>query len=300
MRHVFIINPNSGKSESKEDLLNQLEKYKDKLDYEIVTTNTKQEVNTFIKNYCSNYKDEVIFYACGGDGTINEVASSIVGIKNAILSCYPCGSGNDFVKVYGGKDKFLNLDNLINGEEIKIDIMRVNDKYAINVTNFGFDAYACDVANRVRRKKLIGGKHSYTTGIVAAIFKSMKNKHKIYLDGKLVNDGNILLSTIANGKYIGGAYCCAPYSDNQDGLLEVTIVKPMSIFKFARMIGSYKNGTHLKNKKFRNQLKYKKASKVVIESDKEFRICLDGEIYLGKKFEIINLKQCIRFIKPLD
>lgn len=300
MRHVFIINPNSGKSEKKQDLFNQLEDYKDKLDYQVIITKEKGEAFNFIKKYCLNNKEDTIFYACGGDGTINEVASAIVGIKNAILACYPCGSGNDFVKVYGDKEKFLNLDNLLNGKEIKIDIMKVNDKYAINVTNFGFDAYACDIANKVRRKKIIGGKHSYTTGIIASIFKAMKNKHKIYLDGKLVMDGNILLSTIANGKYIGGAYCCAPYSNNQDGLLDVTIVKPMSIFKFATMIGSYKKGTHLKNEKFKKILQYKKATKVVVESEKEFRICLDGEIYLGKKFEITNLKQSIRFIMPTN
>lgn len=298
MKHIFIVNPNSGKDKNKQNLFEQLNNYKNKIDYEIIATSKKGDAYDFIKNYCLNHKEETTFYACGGDGTINEVASALVGINNALLACYPCGSGNDFVKVYGNKEKFLNLDHLINGQEIKIDIMKVNDKYALNVTNFGFDAYACDVANKVRRKKILGGKHSYTTGIIAAIFKAMKNKHKIYLDGKLVHDGNLLLSTIANGKYIGGAYCCAPYSDNQDGLLDVTIVKPMSIFKFARMIGPYKKGTHLDNKKFKKILTYKKASKIVVESNEEFRICLDGEIYWGKKFEITNLKQSIRFIKP--
>ena len=134
MKYVFIVNPKSGKSEIKEELLNSLEKYKSKIEYEIYFTKEEKDATRFVNEYCKSCDEDVLFFSCGGDGTLNEVVSGAIHYSNAIVTCFPCGSGNDFVKIYGGKEKFLNLDNLLNGEEIKIDVMKVNEnKYSINV-----------------------------------------------------------------------------------------------------------------------------------------------------------------------
>lgn len=300
MKYIFIVNPNSGKSELKDNLFEQLARYEGKIDYEIHSINSASDAISFIKECCNKNKEDVVFVACGGDGTINSIVNGAIGYNNAIVTCYPCGSGNDFVKIYGGEEKFTNIDNIINGVETKIDVMKVNDKYAVNVTNFGFDAAVCDIANKVRRKKIIGGKRSYTTGIIVSIFKSMKTKCRVIADGEVLAEKKILLSTIANGKYVGGAYNCAPNSDNEDGLLEVSVVKPISIFKFATLLKPYKEGKQLNNPKFDKYITYRRAKKVVIESDENFKICLDGEIYRGPRFEIENLKQILRFIKPKE
>ena len=78
-------------------------------------------------------------YACGGDGTANEVLHGLIGFENASMTCYPCGSGNDYVKYYGGAEKFLDIEALLAGEEHRVDVMRMGHRYAINVINFGFD-----------------------------------------------------------------------------------------------------------------------------------------------------------------
>lgn len=300
MKYIFIVNPNSGKSNFKEELFNQLKKYEKAINYEIKIFNSREETIYYLKYYCEINKEETTFVAVGGDGTLNAVVNGVIGYENAIVACYPVGSGNDFVKIYGDKEKFLNLDNLINGVETKIDVMKVNDLYSVNVTNFGFEAAVCDVANSVRRKKIIGGKHSYTTGIVVSIFKSMKTKCKIIVDDEVMIEKSLLLGGVANGKYVGGAYKCAPYSNNEDGLLEVCIVKPISIIRFATLIGKYKKGKHLDYPKLRKIIKYKQAKKVIIEASNNFKICLDGEIYKGNHFEIENMKQTLRFMKPKE
>ena len=297
MKYIFIVNPSSGKNELKDTLLNELKKYKN-IEYEIYFTKEVKDATRYVETYCKNNLEDVVFVACGGDGTLNEVVSGALNYKNAIVTCYPCGSGNDFVKVYGGKDKFLNLSNLFSGEEIKIDVMKVNDKYSVNVTNFGFESEVCYVANKVRRKKIIGGKRSYTTGIIKSIFTSRKTKCRVIADGEVLSENKILLSTVANGKYVGGAYKCAPYSDNTDGLLEVTVIKPISLLRFISLVGKYKKGEHLDNPKLRKIITYRRAKKVVIEATDNFKICLDGEIYIGPHFEIVNMQQVLRFIKP--
>lgn len=298
MKYVFIINPNSGKSELKEGLFEQLKKYEGKIEYSTYVGSSRESTIEYIKKYCKTHKEDTVFCACGGDGTLNAVVSAVMGVSNALVTCYPCGSGNDFAKVYGGKDKFLNLDNIINGKETRIDVMKVNDKYSVNVTNFGFDAAVCDTANKVRRKKIIGGKRSYTTGIVKSIFTARRNKCRVVVDDELITEKRILLSTVANGKYVGGAYLCAPHSNNEDGLLEVSVVRPITLIKFISLIGPYKKGEHLDNPKFEKFITYRKAHKVTIDAPYNFKICLDGEIYTGPHFEITNMKQVLRFIKP--
>lgn len=297
MKYIFIVNPSSGENKIKNNLLDELKKYND-INYEIYYTAEPKDATRYIKEYCKKNTEDTVFVACGGDGTLNEVVSGAINYKNAIVTCFPCGSGNDFVKIYGGKDKFMNLNNLFNGEEVKIDVMKVNDKYSVNVTNFGFEAEVCYTANKIRRKKIIGGKRSYTTGIIKSLFTSRKTKCKVIADGEVLSENKILLSTVANGKYVGGAYKCAPYSDNTDGLLEVTVIKPISLIKFISLVGKYKKGEHLDNPKLRKIIKYKRARKVVIEANENFKICLDGEIYTGPYFEIKNMEKALRFIKP--
>ena len=188
MKHIFIINPAAGKANAHDEIKTALAALPTQVDYEIYLTKGRGDATAFVDDYCKQHTDPVRFYACGGDGTLNEVASGVAPHKHASLGCYPSGSGNDFVKYYGGKQAFLDVAALIDAEEEYIDLMRVGDRYAINATHLGFDSCCASVMTRVRRKKLIGGKNAYTTGIVVGLFKAMKNACRIYADGELLNE----------------------------------------------------------------------------------------------------------------
>ncbi len=299
MRHVFIINPAAGKENAEEKILSGLRDLTENVDYEIYTTSGVGDATEYVRDYCSTYREPVRFYACGGDGTINEVANGLVGFPHASMGCYPCGSGNDFVKYYGGKKHFLNIPALIRAEEEPIDLMRIGDKYAINATHFGFDSSVASVMEDVRRKKVIGGKNAYTTGIVVSLFKAMKNSCKVTADGELLNPkGKLLLCTIANGQYVGGAFRCAPRSSNSDGLLEVCLVHPVSRVKFLSLIKYYTEGTHLSDSKFDKVLEYRRAKSVHVEAPEGFIYALDGELIENNDFTVEVVPEAIRFAVP--
>ena len=175
MKHIFVINPNAGKDNVVEKLKNELKAFPD-LDIETYETTGEQDATRFVKAYCEAHPDEKIrFYACGGDGTLNEVASGAAGFPQASITCYASGSGNDFVKYYGGKERFLNLEKLLRTEDERpIDLFRVNDRWCINVFNFGFDSCVGDTMIKVKRKPIIGGKRAYVTGVVNALLMAMK------------------------------------------------------------------------------------------------------------------------------
>ncbi|MBQ8432105.1 MAG: diacylglycerol kinase family lipid kinase [Clostridia bacterium] len=299
MKHIFIINPAAGKENSYEEIQTQLLALADPVDFEIYQTAAPGDATSYVRQYCQTHTEPVRFYACGGDGTLNEVVNGVVGFPHASLSCYPCGSGNDFVKYYGGKKFFFNLDELVHAKEEYIDLMRVGDRYAINATHFGFDSCVAKTMMNVRRKKLIGGKNAYTTGVVVGLVKAMKNPCRVTVDGELLNPGGtILLCTIANGQFVGGSFRCAPRSVDNDGLLEVCLVRPVSYVTFLRLIGEYSKGTHLDDPRFEKYLEYRRGKTVHIEAPEGFLYSLDGELYPDTDFTVEVVPGAVRFGVP--
>lgn len=299
MKHIFILNPAAGKENAKAALESQLQTHYATVKYEIYETLGRGDAVSYIRNYCNTHSEPVRFYACGGDGTLNEVVNGAAGFSHASVGCYPCGSGNDFVKYYGGKEIFLDLSAQLEAEEEEIDLIRVGDRYAVNAAHFGFDSCVAQTMTNVRRKKLIGGKNAYTTGILVGLVKAMRNKCKVTVDGALLNpEGTILLCTLANGQYVGGSFRCAPRSVNNDGLIEVCLVKPVSHLKFVSLMNYYKDGTHLSDPKFENVLTYCRGRKIEVEAPEGFVYCLDGELITENRFTVEVAHKALRFAVP--
>lgn len=299
MKHIFVINPAAGKEDSYQSIEQALKSLETPVDYELYATKGPGDATAYIREYCRTHSEPVRFYACGGDGTLNETVNGVVGFPHASLGCYPCGSGNDFVKYYGGQSTFSDIKELVEAKEEYIDLMRVGDRYAINATHFGFDSCVAKTMMNVRRKKLIGGKNAYTTGVVVGLFKAMKNACKVYVDGELLNPkGKILLCTVTNGQYVGGSFRCAPRSLNNDGLLEVCLVSPVSHITFVKVIGHYKKGTHLDNPKFENFITYRRGKNIRIEAPEGFLYSFDGELINQNDFTVEVVPKAIRFAVP--
>ena len=110
MKHILVINPAAGHTNSKPRILEEVEPLRASYDIEIYETKAKGDATDFVRRTIkANPETPMRFYSCGGDGTLKEVANGAVGAENASISCYPCGSGNDFVKYYGGAANFSFL-----------------------------------------------------------------------------------------------------------------------------------------------------------------------------------------------
>ncbi len=299
MKHIFIVNTVAGEHSCLEEVKKAIANESEAIDYELFTPNSAKDNVSQIKEYLEAHPDEEVrFYACGGDGTLNKVASGIYGYPNASLAVLAYGSGNDYIKYYADLKAFRNVENAMHGTEKRIDIMQVNGRFAINATHFGLDSVVAKVMHKIRRYPIIGGKMCYPIAVLRAFLTGMRTKCTVYADGEKLNEGKICLCTIANGKYVGGSYKCAPRSLNDDGWLEVCLIKPVSRIKFALLKKSYTHGTHLDNPKFKDIIVYRRAKQVVIEGGKGFCVSLDGEILQGKRIVVENKRQAIRFVVP--
>lgn len=98
MKHLFIVNPAAGKKGSTQALEDLL----DKLSFEHKVVYTEGEGHARqITELAAAVKEPIRIYACGGDGTLNEVVNGAAGHDHVAVTCVPKGTGNDFLKVFG-------------------------------------------------------------------------------------------------------------------------------------------------------------------------------------------------------
>ena len=102
MKHVFIINPTAGKRDATVELMEMAKGLQARhgLEVECILTTRAGPAAEPARSIAQTGED-LRFYACGGDGTINEVANGIIGLPNAAMTCVPVGTGNDFLKNFG-------------------------------------------------------------------------------------------------------------------------------------------------------------------------------------------------------
>ena len=141
MKHIFIVNPAAGKSDRTAEYRKMIEAAfaPRGLSYELLVSGAPGECRTLARQAAQS-GEEVRLYACGGDGTLNEVVNGVVGYGNAAVTHFPGGSGNDTIKIFDDPAAFTSIERLLDAEEARFDLIRCNDSYALNVLSIGFDA----------------------------------------------------------------------------------------------------------------------------------------------------------------
>ena len=296
MRHVFIINPKAGKFNRSSDLIAQIHVAFEKREepYEIILTEYVGHAADIARGY-AKLQEQVRLYAFGGDGTINEVLSGAYGSNNIEIAAYPCGTGNDFVKVFGEVD--WSIPAVIEGQAKPTDIIKVNDRYCINITNMGFDAKVAYNVNKF--KKILGGHLAYYVSVFFTLLGRINMNVKVAVDGKTVRDDKCLLCVAANGNIYGGGFKCAPLASVNDGLLNFIIVKNLSRLQITGFVDRYKRGDHASLIDSGLMFTYT-GQTMSVSSNKDIVICADGEIFKSRECNISIIPNAIKCVFPLN
>ena len=295
MKHLFIINPAAGSRDRTADYSEKIHTacHERNLDYEIRVSDAPGRCRE-IARQAAESGEEYHIYACGGDGTLNEVVQGAAGFDNAAVTVFSGGSGNDFVKLFNDPKAFFDLERLLDAQEETFDLIDCNGDISLNICSVGLDArIGTDVAN-YKRLPLLHGYSAYVASTVVNVVKGIAEHYVVEVDGKIL-DGEHTMICACNGRYYGGGFNPVPNADPTDGLLDVLVVKKVSRLQVPGVVGKYKSGRY---KELPHLVQHFRTKKITIHCDKETSINLDGELRWGKTVSMSIAKEKIRFFYP--
>ncbi|MDR1620541.1 MAG: diacylglycerol kinase family lipid kinase [Clostridiales bacterium] len=209
--------------------------------------------------------------AVGGDGTVREVASAMLG-ASVPIGVFPCGTGNDFAKsLHIPAEPAAALKILQKGRMRALDVGVVNDMLFFNVAGLGFDV---DVLEKTQNfKKRFKGLFAYVLGLLSALAGLHLRRIKVTTDqGEFYH--NALVVEVGNGTHIGGGMNVTPLADPCDGLFDICIISDVTKLTVLKVLTRFIKGKHLGM----DITTYYKAKSLFVESDPPSPLQLDGEI----------------------
>ena len=270
MTHLFIINPAAD------------------------SRDRSKEYSVTIHDICTESGEAYRIYACGGDGTLNEVASGAAGFPNVAVTVYSGGSGNDFVKLFSDPKAFFDLERLLDAEETEFDLIKCNDDFSLNICSVGLDArIGTDVAN-YKRLPLLSGFRAYAVSTVVNVCRGIAEHYVIDVNGETI-DQELTLVCACNGRYYGGGFNPVPEADPQDGMMDVLLIDKVSRLKVAQVIGKFKTGRY---KELPDLVRHIKTNRIVIRCDGPTAINLDGELRVSHVADMRIAEEKLRFFYP--
>lgn len=263
----FIINPISGTGKQG-SILTKIEKEINSsiLESHVHYTKNKNHATEIARKLCKNNADIIV--AVGGDGTVNEVAQALVNSK-CILGIIPTGSGNGLARHLGipqNISKALRLLNTLKNR--KIDSCTANGEFFINISGMGYEAH---ISHCFAKKKKRGLK-TYIKLIISEYWAYKVKKYQIEIEGKTVFDDYAVQVSFANSTQYGNNVIVSPTSNDNDGEIELCILKPFYFYEIPRLLLALATRRFHLNKR----IQVIKCSQVIIKS-KLAKCHLDGE-----------------------
>ena len=293
MKHLFIINPAAGSRDRTADYTAEIRRLCAGLDYEIAVSAAPGECRRLARE-AARTGENVRIYACGGDGTLNEVASGAAGFPNAAVTAWCGGSGNDFVKLFSDPAAFSDLSRLLDAEEASFDMILCNDDLALNICSVGLDArIGTDVA-RYKRIPFIHGFNAYALSTLINLLRGISEHYVVEIDGERI-DGQQTFVCVCNGRFYGGGFNPVPEADPADGKLDVLLVKKVSLLQVPAIIGKYKNGRW---RELPEIIRHFRTDRVRILCDGPTPVNLDGELRVAQAVTMEVAREKVNFFYP--
>ena len=294
MHYIFVINGRQDKKFIDDELTPQLEGID--ISYELYHTQGEGDATRFVRIYCDFHPDdEVCFVACGGNGTLSEVVNGVIGARNKSVAMMAYGATSSFSCYFPGRN-FRSVKDLVAGETIKSDVIKCNDDYSINVANFGFDSM-CGYYGDMFIKE--GKSKPYFRGTLKALLFSRVNNFRIIVEGKRMSRGLTMMCAVANSKYYGEFYKCAPNALIDDGYFDVVLARFCPLLVFLLLFSKFKDGTYVDSKLARLVFKFRKARHLEVTSRNLIYLCVDGETTASRHFNIDLLDKAVNIRVPV-
>ncbi len=308
LKWFVIVNPVAGSGRGLDDLPQITKLIRDNdIPYELVFSQHKYHVTELtVQAVNAGYRRIMII---GGDGTLHEVVNGLfiqqaVPTEEVTLSVVAVGTGNDWIRMFGIPTHYSEAIRAIReGHTFLQDVGEVyyeeahfsQMRYMANVAGVGFDA---DVVRRYQHYKNKGrrGSYLYPWSILRSHFRYRSTGVKLWVDGKLVHNDMMFSAAIGVCKYNGSGVQQLPEAVADDGLFDITLIRPIhwwhAVFRLRRFFnGSIYTIGHVDHYRGRH---------IRIESSPEIPIEVDGELLGGTPLEFKMRHRCVRVVVNKD
>ncbi len=239
----------------------------------------------------------------GGDGTVHEVVNGLfiqkeVEPKDVLLAVIAVGTGNDWVRSFGTPSKYADVVKSMIGEYSFVqDVGAVEyeeshyrqTRYMANVAGAGFDAEVQRKFMHLRNRGKTN-KWYYLRSMFRAFFKYKPTGTKVWVDDKLVYNNLMFSAAIGICKYNGGGMQQLPEAIADDGLLDISIIKPIHFWHILFRFPLLFNGGFYKIR----HVQMARGEKIRIESTPEISVEVDGELLGETPLEFTAIHKAIR------
>nr|WP_209342285.1 diacylglycerol kinase family protein [Flavonifractor sp. AGMB03687] len=239
--------------------------------------------------------DPLRVYACGGDGTLNEVVNGAAGQEHVAVTHCPMGSGNDFLRIFGqDAGRFRQLDQLLDTPQTAMDLIECNGRYSLNVCSVGFDARIGFGAADFKKLPLISGSAAYQLSAVRTIIKGIHLPYQVEVDGEVMPGDRFTLLCACNGRFYGGGFNPSPDAMPDDGLLNFIVIPAVSRFTVAALIQKFARGEIGDIP----QAILRQGREMKIHCDRVSAVNVDGERVDGQEITLALSDKKVQFFYP--
>ena len=299
MKTIVIVNPQAGNGRT-EKIWPNIESALEKSigSFEVLQTTCRGDATDLSRRILA--VDTARIVAVGGDGHLNEVLNGFIENDlpvnpEARLSFVMTGTGCDFQRSLGISGKWQNaVAKLKDAKVRKIDVGKVTytaaDKtqkirYFDNIASFGLSGAVDHCLEHSRLRDYLGGSPLFLWATIKTVFTHPNQGIRFRIDDGPEEEICSRLGLLANGRYFGGAMHAAPEAELDDGLLDLLMLKEISVAKFLWHLPKIYKGTHLKIP----EIFFQKVRKFTAESSEQVILDIDGESpgYLAATFEVL-------------
>lgn len=228
--------------------------------------------------------------AVGGDGSVNDVVSGLVG-SNLALGIIPCGSGNGLARNLKIPLTPTHAIEAINHYKIaEIDTIYLNDRVVASIAGIGFDAR---VARRMKQTK-VRGLQAYAKIILTDYPTYKEHTYRLNIDGNEIERKAWFIS-FANSNQFGYNTAIAPLAQLDDGLIDVCIVDRIPLLHLPMTAPLL----YLNHFELSQHVEYFKAHEVTVYNNEEKWVNIDGEgERIGTELHFRNVRKSLKVLVP--
>lgn len=291
-RYLFIFDGRESSSTPRNTVSHLMKELDKGVDYDFFEAGGPDDALRHVSLYCDLHKGiDTCFVSCGGDSLTSGVAAGLMGADDGkSLAIFRPEEGHSLAACYEGRD-FGSAEKLLSGTPVSIDMIRVNNTYALNACTFGLDSLPGLTPD---------GKPAGLLSSLSAVLHRSFRSVRILADGAPLDTGSVLFFTVSNGMYAPGHILCAPQAANNDGLMDLCVVRNLPPARMMKLVPAFVAGKLEEDTAFSGDFFTRRVKKLEIESSKDAGLSLDGRAFLGKHFTISIVHNAVRFMLPAE